>query len=129
MKKGLVLAAALVGCLVSNMSVAKKRVKAPDDVERVESTQPLCEKGVCGQPTSECSCYCSKMCGPREITKKDKPRYVKKNSKGQAIPERCYCQTWDVEVYKERCEAKEQGGAATEVVETTQEAEGDEAAE
>lgn len=116
MKKGYVLALALVGCLVSTEGIAKKRVESSDKVERIASDKPLCKDGACKKLTkrgkhkgskSKCSCYCSVKCGPREIQKQDSPRIAKKDSKGQEVPEQCYCQQMDVDKYNENCNAPE----------------------
>ncbi|CAN5144890.1 hypothetical protein BH09DEP1_BH09DEP1_7600 [soil metagenome] len=51
--------------------------------------------------TSECKCWCSHKCGPREKVKDDKPVFFMSDPYGHY----CYCNEWDVKNI-DRCNVK-----------------------
>jgi hypothetical protein len=59
---------------------------------QARSARTACKKAEC--TLAGCQCYCGAKCGPRQITKDDKPRYDAKRGK-------CFCAPRDPALYEE----------------------------
>lgn len=113
MKKGMMIALlAGVMMIAGHLEARKAQPKDESEYTRIASDKALCAEGSClnsKKSRKACSCWCSEICGNREIIKnQDQVTFTSKDSQGQEIPARCYCNPWDVEHYLTNCAAKEQ---------------------
>lgn len=114
MKKGMMVALLAGAVMVTGGLVARK--KDVSEYTRIASDDALCSESSCSMKNRKsCSCWCSVLCGPREMIKKqDNPVFTGKDSKGTEIPTRCYCNQYDADNYLTNCVAKGQGMEAQE---------------
>lgn len=86
-KKNIFLAALFTLFSFTCIMHARKAQSARD----ARKAKKVCENAECTLPN--CTCYCGVKCGPRPITKDDKPRYDKKTGK-------CFCADRDPGFYE-----------------------------
>ena len=86
---------------------------SPVNTVQPRTAKQVCKKAPCTLPN--CQCYCGELCGPRPITKDDKPRYDKKTGK-------CFCADRDAGLYeKNKCAEVDAQAEAEDAEEPTKE--------